>query len=291
MLRSMTGFGKSEADYNNRKYSIEIKSLNSKQLDASVRLPNAFRDKEFEMRNLIAQRLERGKVELSIRIEADETEKVTSLNRNLVSEYIQTLREIAQAHGADPNAVELMHMALRMPDVYKSDAQASNPDEWAAIIKGIDRAVESLLEFRRREGLVLKNDIVARIETIKSLSAQVETYEIPRQNALRTRLMQALSEIGINEQIDKNRFEQELIYYLEKWDITEERVRLTNHLNYFIETVELKEDTGKKLGFIAQEIGEINTMGSKANENQIQRLVVDMKDELEKIKEQLMNIL
>lgn len=292
MLRSMTGFGKAEAEFQNKKYSIEVKSLNSKQLDASVRLPSAFRDKEFEMRNMIAQKLERGKVEFSIRVESDEAERTTTINRPLVNEYIKVLREIASQHGAEPNATELLNMAMRMPDVFKSDAVGSNAEEWAVLQQASERAIDALLEFRRREGLVLKKDILARINQIKNLSEQVSQYETLRQTNLRNKLMQALNEIGINEQLDKNRFEQELIYYLEKWDITEERVRLGNHLNYFVETVELKEDTGKKLGFIAQEIGrEINTMGSKANENLIQRLVVEMKDELEKVKEQLMNIL
>lgn len=286
MIHSMTGFGKAFVQLPLKKITIEIKSLNSKNLDLSVRLPQQYKEKELEVRNVIAQRLERGKIECSVYIEVTGEETSSTINSPIVKAYIDQMRAIIP--GAD--ATELMKMAVRMPDSLKVERCELDEEEWKKIQIILNEALDNIGSFRNQEGAKLQNDFEKRINNIRTLMNEVETYEEERINAVKERLRQGLEELKVN--IDQNRFEQELIYYIEKLDINEEKVRLTNHLDYFIETMSGNEANGRKLGFISQEMGrEINTMGSKSNHAKMQKCVVLMKDELEKIKEQVLNIL
>lgn len=286
MIYSMTGFGKALVQLPLKKITVEIKSLNSKNLDLSVRLPQPYKEKELEIRNVIAQQLERGKVECSVFIEVTGEETSATLNAPIVRAYIAQMKNIIP----DADATELMKMAVRMPDALKVERCELDEQEWNEIVKVLNQALVNINEFRRQEGEKLGNDFVNRISTIRSCMNEIEGYEEDRIKTVKDRLLQNLKELEVN--IDESRYAQEVVYYIEKLDINEEKVRLTNHLDYFLETMKSSEHGGRKLGFIAQEMGrEINTMGSKSNHAEMQKLVVKMKDELEKIKEQVLNIL
>lgn len=288
----MTGFGKATVEYNQKKVVIEVKSLNSKQLDINLRMPNLYREKEMDIRNLAKTYLERGKVDVSIYFDNSETDKTVALNRPVIEQYFRQMTEIAGTLGIDTDNNELLQTIMRFPDTLKQQTEELNEEEWLALKSGIEKALKALDTFRIQEGEVLIRDILHRIDLIKSFAAEVPQYEGRRIESVRQRLMEKMKEWEEIRNVDQNRMEQEIIYYLEKLDITEEKVRLNNHCKYFIETAEKEEAPGRKLGFISQEIGrEINTMGSKANDHYIQKLVVRMKDELEKIKEQSLNIL
>lgn len=285
MIQSMTGFGKASIQLPNKKVTVEIKSLNSKGLDLNVRMPSAFREMELKLRNQVAQKLERGKVDFSIYVEVTGEETSSKVNVPIVKTYISQLREVV-----DGDETELLKMAVRMPDALKTEREEIDEEDWAQMQKAINEALENIAEFRVSEGKALENDFTARIDNIRTLLTETVAYEPERIENVKKRLSTAIEELQVN--VDENRFEQELIYYLEKMDVTEEKVRLENHLNYFIETLAGNQANGRKLGFITQEMGrEINTMGSKANHAQMQKLVVQMKDELEKIKEQVLNVL
>lgn len=281
----MTGFGKASLQLPNKKITVEIKSLNSKGLDLNVRMPSAFREMELGLRNQIAQRLERGKIDFSLFIEVTGEETSAKVNVPIVKAYISQLREVV-----DGDFTELLKMAVRMPDALKTEREEIDENDWAQIQGVIEEALNNIQSFRVTEGVALEKEFLVRIANILSLMNETVALDGERIQNVKNRLHAAIEELKVN--VDENRFEQELIYYLEKMDITEEKVRLENHLNYFIETLAGKEANGRKLGFITQEMGrEINTVGSKSNHAQMQKLVVQMKDELEKIKEQVLNIL
>lgn len=286
MIQSMTGFGKASLQLPTKKITVEVKSLNSKGLDLNVRMPSVYREMELGLRNTISQKLERGKVDFSIFIEVTGEETSSKINVPIVKGYINQMKAVI------PNAdeTELMKMAVRMPDALKTERDEIDEKEWSEILKVVDEAMKNIASFRIDEGKSLENEFIVRIENIRNYMNQAVSMDADRIETVKNRLRTALVELEAN--VDENRFEQELIFYLEKYDITEERVRLENHLNYFIETIAGIEANGRKLGFITQEIGrEINTMGSKSNHSEMQKLVVMMKDELEKIKEQVLNVL
>jgi len=288
----MTGFGKATCETNGKKYVVEIKSLNSKQLDASVRLPAMLREKELEIRNLLSDKLGRGKVDFSIYLETLDTDKSTRLNADSFKAFYQQLSDMAEQLGDTAAKSDLFGIVCRMPEVWKTDSVEIEENEWETIQTAINEAIAKHYEFRKQEGQNLERDITARVNTILEGLDQLTPFEGARIETIKTRIAQNLEEFAKNAAIDQNRFEQEIIYYLEKIDVTEEKVRLANHCHYFVDTCKAGNDSGKKLGFISQEMGrEINTLGSKANQADIQKIVVGMKDELEKIKEQLMNIL
>ena len=291
MLLSMTGFGKAVCDLPNKQVTIEIKSLNSKQLDIYARLPNIYKEKELELRNLLSRHLIRGKIEFSITYEITDTSSSTKINLPLVKDYYTQLKELGEELGEQGNE-SLMQIIMRFPDALTSEKEELGDEEWNMILEKTKSAVQSIQDFRQQEGKALEGDIVERISNILALMKELESYEADRMERVREKLNSGLADIAEQEKLDPNRYEQELIYYLEKMDITEEKVRLANHCKFFGEVIENETSAGKKLGFITQEIGrEINTIGSKANHSDIQRIVVQMKDELEKIKEQLMNVL
>jgi uncharacterized protein (TIGR00255 family) len=282
----MTGFGKATLQLPTKKITVEVKSLNSKGLDLSVRMPSLYREMELGLRNEISLALERGKIDFSIYIESTAEQTSTKVNVPIVKAYMAQLREV---YG-DADETELMKMAVRMPDTMKIEREEIDENDWFEIQKVIKEAISNILNFRQAEGLSLDKEFQLRIGNIRSYMNDALALDPERVQAIKDRLQTAISELKVN--VDENRFEQELIYYLEKLDITEEKVRLTNHLDYFLETIKGKEANGRKLGFITQEMGrEINTMGSKSNHAQMQKLVVMMKDELEKIKEQVLNVL
>lgn len=284
MIQSMTGFGKSVFSLPDKHISIEIKSLNSKSIDINTRIPLAYREKELEFRKLIAEQLLRGKVDFSIFVENIGNQTPSTINQNIVKSYIEQMRSIV-----DGEPVELLKMAVRMPDALQNSTESISEEELAAIMSHIQLAITDLQAFRTQEGKVLERDFVLRIGNIEQLLQEVEALDGERLSLIRERLEKAVADI---KNVDANRFEQELIFYLEKLDITEEKIRLRKHLDYFLETLHSDDSNGRKLSFIAQEIGrEVNTLGSKANFAHIQQLVVQMKDELEKIKEQVLNVL
>lgn len=293
MVKSMTGFGKTTVETGNKKIVIEIKSLNSKQFDLSLRMPNLFKEKEMEIRSMVKEQLDRGKMEMNISYDSTlEGNKDVSVNDYIVIKYFNQMMEVSEHLGFEPDKNELLQTIMRFPDVLQVKAEELEENEWTILREGIKKALDEIDRFRIQEGKALIKDIVHRIELIQQLADQVPQFEVKRVEIIRQKLQEKISEWTDIKHIDQNRLEQELIYYLEKLDITEEKVRLANHCKYFIETAEKEDAPGRKLGFIAQEIGrEINTMGSKANEHDIQKLVVRMKDELEKIKEQSLNIL
>ncbi len=292
MIKSMTGFGKASVACGNKKIVVEIKSLNSKQLDVNLRLPGIYREKEMEIRNRLKAVLERGKVEMSVYMDQSVSDKEVCVNRPVVELYFHQMLETAAALSAEVDRGELLRTVMRFPETLKQPNEELNEAEWALLQGGMEQALEEVERFRIQEGAILKNELVHRIGLIGALAAEVPFYETKRVESIRQRLADKLKEWNEVKNIDQNRLEQEIIYYLEKLDITEEKVRLDNHCNYFLATLNEEEAPGRKLGFIAQEIGrEINTMGSKANDHDIQKLVVRMKDELEKIKEQSLNIL
>ena len=286
MIQSMTGFGKASLQLPTKKITVEVKSLNSKGLDLSVRMPSTYREMELGLRNQIALKLERGKVDFSIFIESTAEQTSTKVNIPIVKAYMDQLKEICN----EGYETELMKMAIRMPDALKIEREEIDENDWSEIQKVILEALDHIADFRKDEGASLEKEFQLRIGNIRQYMNNALALDPERVQAIKDRLQTAIAELKVN--VDENRFEQELIYYLEKLDITEEKVRLTNHLDYFLETINGTEANGRKLGFITQEMGrEINTMGSKSNHAQMQKLVVMMKDELEKIKEQVLNVL
>jgi uncharacterized protein (TIGR00255 family) len=282
----MTGFGKASLQLSTKKITVEVKSLNSKGLDLNTRMPSVYRENELALRNLLAQKLERGKVDFSLFVEVTGEETSSKINAPIVKAYIAQMKAILP----DADETELMKMAVRMPDTMKTEREEIDENEWKQIQNVIDEAIQNMVSFRISEGASLEKEFILRIENIRSYMNQALALDPERVAAIKERLQTAIDELKVN--VDTNRFEQELIYYLEKLDITEEKVRLTNHLDYFLQTLNGSEANGRKLGFITQEMGrEINTMGSKSNHAEMQKLVVMMKDELEKIKEQVLNVL
>ena len=292
MIQSMTGYGKAVVTYKEKKINVEIKSLNSKALDLSTRIAPLYREKEMEMRQMVSAALVRGKVDLNVWIEKDAGADATPINSALVENYYRQIKDIAEKVGFEVAPDMLLPTLMRMPDVLtKTEVETLADEEWAAVKQALIQAIEAITEFRRQEGAALQKKFTEKIDNIAALLASIEPYEKSRVEKIRQRIVDGLSTIPEVE-YDKNRLEQELIYYIEKLDISEEKQRLTNHLRYFRETMEQDDCQGKKLGFIAQEMGrEINTTGSKSNLAEMQTIVVKMKDELEQIKEQVLNAL
>jgi uncharacterized protein (TIGR00255 family) len=285
MIKSMTGYGKSILQLPTKKISIELKSLNSKNLDLNARMPSIYREKELGIRKLIASKLVRGKIDFSLYMEITGEDTSSQINKSVVKAYMQQLNEVVQGE-----AIDYLKLAVRMPDAITTDREDIDEDEWLSILKEIEKSLEKIEAYRVSEGKVLENDFKDRIINIDALLQEVIKMDPERIDLVRERLNRGIADI--KEKVDENRFEQELVYYIEKFDITEEKVRLQNHLDYFNKSINSPDSNGKKLGFISQEIGrEINTIGSKANYAPMQKLVVQMKDELEKIKEQLLNVL
>ncbi len=286
----MTGFGKGEAVVRHKKITVEIRSLNSKQLDLNLRLPALYRRSENELRGIVTRSVRRGKVDLFVTVESTCAETPARIDRELFRSYLRQLTDALTYAGIDASYDALVPAVLRMPEVVTSDDETVSDEEHAALLTAAEAAVEALDAFRRQAGAILIADLVRRVDLIESYREQIEPYDRRRAETIRARILEQLGRLTI--EVDRNRLEQEMIYYLEKLDITEEKVRLKNHCRYFREVAAEEEDAGRKLGFIAQEMGrEINTTGSKANDTEIQILVVKMKDELEKIKEQVLNIL
>ncbi|WP_338732436.1 YicC/YloC family endoribonuclease [Mangrovimonas cancribranchiae] len=285
MIQSMTGYGKTVVQLPTKKISLEIKSLNSKNLDLNARMPSVYREKELEIRKRIASVLNRGKVDFSLYMEITGEDTSSQINKTVVREYIKQLKEVV-----DGNETELLKMAVRLPDAITTERDEIDDDEWKTISNAIDETLKKIEQYRIDEGKSLETDFINRVENISQLLDDVIAIDPERIEGVRARLEKGIADI--KEKVDENRFEQELVYYIEKYDITEEKVRLKNHLDYFLKVLNSKESNGKKLGFIGQEMGrEINTIGSKSNYAPMQKLVVQMKDELEKIKEQLLNVL
>ena len=286
MIQSMTGYGKFVLELPLKTIRVEIRALNSKSIDLNLRMPSDYRSKELELRKIIGAALGRGKVDVSLNVEKSKSEKAAKINLAVVQNYIQQLKDIAPTDSV----LELLKMAVKMPDAFGAEKEEIDAEEWSQILDAVAEALEGIKAYRSDEGQVLLTDFTARIKTIESLLKSVVEIDPERVVNMRKRLGKGIAEF--KESLDQNRFEQELIYYIEKLDITEEKLRLQNHLNYFIKTLNSVDSNGKKLGFISQEIGrEINTIGSKANFAPMQKQVVQMKDELEKIKEQLLNVL
>ena len=287
----MTGYGKAVVAYKDKKINVEIKSLNSKALDLNARVAPLYREKEMEMRQMVAQALIRGKVDFSIWIEKEEGVDATPINKALVGNYFSQMQNLAKEYGI-PEPSDWFASLMRMPDVMtKTDVEVLTDEEWAVVRKAIEQALTAIVDFRIQEGAALQKKFTEKIDNIGALLASIESYEQSRVEKIRNRIIEGLKSIPEVE-YDKNRLEQELIYYIEKLDISEEKQRLSNHLKYFRETMEEEAGQGKKLGFIAQEMGrEINTTGSKSNHAEMQNIVVKMKDELEQIKEQVLNAL
>ncbi len=282
----MTGFGKSVNQLPSKKITIEIKSLNSKSLDLNARIPSFYREKELELRNIVAKKLERGKIDFSVYVELNGEETSTSINTDVVQQYMKQLRAVTP----DADDIELLKMAVRLPDALKTERDEIDEEEYQTILTGLESALNAIENYRLDEGKVLKEDFELRISNISTYLEEVKIIDPERMLGVRERLTKAVSDLKAD--VDENRFEQELTYYLEKYDITEEKVRLNNHLEYFQKSLKSEDSNGKKLAFISQEMGrEINTIGSKSNYAPMQQVVVRMKDELEKIKEQLLNVL
>ncbi len=286
----MTGFGKVTAELSSKKVTVEVKSLNSKQLDLSTRIPSIYREKEMEVRSLLLQKLERGKVEFNIYIESTDKSMVTQINTSAMADYYRQIVEVSTQLGiALPN--DLLSTLLRMPDVIKTDTAEADEAEWNEVRGLVEQAIQHLIDFRVQEGVMLQRLFEQKIRNIAALLEQVSVYEVERVEKIKSRIKDNLQKLA-DQDYDKNRFEQEMIYYIEKLDVNEEKTRLDNHLKYFLTTMQEGHGQGKKLGFIAQEMGrEINTLGSKSNHAEMQKIVVQMKDELEQIKEQVLNVL
>jgi uncharacterized protein (TIGR00255 family) len=292
MMKSMTGYGKVSKSRNGKNIEVEIRSLNSKTLDVHTKMPIALNSKDLEVRSMIAAGLERGKVDVSVTLTTDATADNLRINEQLLEAYFNKTIEISRKLGVEMDRSLLLTTLLRFPDVQKVDQEEEIEDEWALTREAVEEAIKGLDEFRIQEGQNLKADFIKRVKLILSYLDEVEPLADARVGIIRERILQRFEELKGTVDVDSNRLEQELIFYIEKLDITEEKVRLRNHCKYFIENIDADESTGKKLGFIAQEMGrEINTLGSKANDAEIQKIVVKMKDELEKIKEQVLNIL
>jgi uncharacterized protein (TIGR00255 family) len=287
----MTGYGKAECEFQQKKITIEIKSLNSKQLDLNLKIPAFYKEKEFDIRNEIAKEIERGKVDLFINIDLDVEDTSVCINTGIIKGYYNQISAISKDLNLEVPS-DIISTLLRLPDAFKADKQNLSESEWEQLLKCIRKAIQSLNEFRIQEGAALAEDLKNRIEKINNFTNELCNFENQRIEKIKQRIKNSLEDSIIKEKIDENRLEQEFIFYVEKLDITEEKVRLANHNKYFIETMDETESPGKKLGFITQEIGrEINTIGSKANDADMQKIVVNMKDELEKIKEQINNVL
>lgn len=285
MIHSMTGYGKTVLQLPTKKISIEVKSLNSKSLDLNTRMPSLYREKELDVRKLIASKLERGKIDFSLFMEITGEETSTQINKTVVKQYIKQLKEVV-----DGDETELLKMAIRLPDAVTTERDEIDEDEWHLIANEINNAIDKIQQYRLDEGKSLESEFVDRVKNISDLLDKVIAMDPERIEGVRERLHKGVADL--KEKVDENRFEQELVFYIEKFDITEEKVRLKNHLDYFIKALKSDDSNGKKLGFISQEMGrEINTIGSKSNYAPMQKLVVQMKDELEKIKEQLLNVL
>lgn len=290
MTKSMTGFGKGEAALNNKKITVEIRSLNSKQLDLNLRMPAIYRQSEYEIRTAIARALVRGKVDVAVSVENRTVETPGRIDKELFREYLGQATDALKYAGIEASYDALVPTIMRLPDVIATQAETVSDAEHAALLSATEAAIDRLDAFRAQEGATLIADLLRRVDLIERYKNEVTPYEQTRTETVRNRILENLAKLNVD--VDRNRLEQEMIFYLEKLDITEEKVRLTNHCDYFREVAAHEENAGRKLGFIAQEMGrEINTMGSKANETNIQILVVKMKDELEKIKEQVLNIL
>lgn len=296
MIQSMTGYGKSVANYNGKKIHVEIKSLNSKALDLTTRVAPLYREREIEVRNYIATELERGKIDFVLWIEKDESTGATPINTALVADYYKQIKELSIALNLDMSGIQSasdwMKVLLRMPEALsRTEVEELTDEEWTVVFDAVKEAVANLVDFRKQEGLALAKKFQEKIDNISALLASIEPFEKERTEKIRQRIISNLSQL-VGVDYDTNRLEQEMIYYIEKLDISEEKQRLTNHIKYFAETMENGHGQGKKLGFIAQEMGrEINTTGSKSNQAEMQNIVVKMKDELEQIKEQVLNVL
>ena len=291
MQKSMTGFGKAEVAANNGKtFTAEIRSLNSKQLDLGLRIPSAYRELENEIRSLVAKRVVRGKVDLSISVASTDAASASRIDKALFAEYLQQMDEALAYANITAEYEVLIPCVMKMPNVIQTDVAEISESEKRAIMKAVEVAIDKLDAFREQEGTILINDLLRRVDLIEKLRNEIIPFEASRAEAIRQRIREGIDKLGV--EVDNNRLEQEMIFYIEKLDITEEKVRLENHCKYFREVAHNEEQAGRKLGFIAQEMGrEINTTGSKANQHDIQKIVVKMKDELEKIKEQVLNIL
>ena len=286
----MTGFGKSEVSLPTKKITVEVRSLNSKQLDLSVKLPGIYRSYEFDIRSKAAAAIVRGKSDISITVENTAVQTSATVNKELFREYLHQVSDALAFSGADAAYDAILPVVMRMPDVVSTQAEGVSEEEHAALMQAVDEALSHFNSFREQEGQILIADLLKRVDNIEDYKLQVEPYEQARCETIRNRIREHLAQLQV--EVDQNRLEQEMIFYIEKLDITEEKVRLKNHCRYFREVASSEEAAGRKLGFIAQEMGrEINTLGSKANEANMQILVVKMKDELEKIKEQVLNIL
>jgi len=287
----MTGYGKAEFEFGNKKFTLEIKALNSKQLDINTRIPALYREKDIQIRKELSEKLVRGKVDFNIYMENLGEESNSKINEPILKSYFNHLNEISNSLKLPVNESTL-EIAMRLPDTVKTEYKSLDENEWKVIFENIQKAINDINQFRLQEGKAMKVDLNNNIESIKKLLSEIEPFEGQRIESIRARITESLESLKINGSVDQNRFEQELIFYLEKLDINEEKVRLTNHLLFFNEVLENPGSSGKKLGFISQEIGrEINTIGSKANDSSIQRLVVEMKDNLERVKEQVLNVL
>lgn len=290
MIKSMTGFGKVTAELPSKKVTIEIKALNSKQLDLSTRIPSVYREKEMEIRNLLLQNLERGKIEFNIFVEYIGRDTPTQINSAAIESYYTQIKEIGEKLNIEL-PTDWFKTLLRLPEVIRTEAPEADETEWNVLQKAIENAIKQLVDFRVQEGKMLSKLFKEKIGNIATLLTEIEQYEGERIEKVKTRIQENLEKVA-GMDFDKNRFEQEMIYYIEKLDINEEKNRLDNHLKYFISTMKDDSSAGKKLGFIAQEMGrEINTLGSKSNHAEMQKIVVRMKDELEQIKEQVLNVL
>lgn len=291
MVKSMTGFGKAEFEVNNKKITIELKALNSKQVDINARIPSIYREKEIEIRKELAEKLVRGKIDLTIYVENHGSESNSRINEAILTSYFEHLKKINESLGLNTDQGTLLAL-LRLPDVVKTEYETLDEHEWGIILEHLRNAIGEIEEFRMAEGKALEADIIANTNKIRELLQQVSPFESQRMEIIKNRLTESLGKLNLAGGVDENRFEQELVFYLDKMDMNEEKVRLENHCFYFLETIAREENSGKKLSFIAQEMGrEINTLGSKAYESNIQRMVVQMKDYLERIKEQLLNVL
>jgi uncharacterized protein (TIGR00255 family) len=291
MIKSMTGFGKAEFEVNNKKITLELKTLNSKQVDISVRIPSVYREKEIEIRKELAEKLVRGKIDLTIYVENHGSESNSKINESILISYFEHLKGITDSLGLQSDQNTLLAL-LRLPDVVKTEYETFDEQEWHVVFKHLQKAIEEIEAFRMSEGNALEADIISNTGKIRELLQQVTPYENQRMEIIKNRLTESLGKLNLAGGADENRFEQELVYYLDKMDMNEEKVRLENHCLFLLETIAGEENNGKKLAFITQEMGrEINTLGSKAYESNIQRLVVQMKDYLERIKEQLLNVI
>ncbi len=290
MIHSMTGYGKATTELPGKKITVEIKSLNSKQFDLYTRIPHIYKEKEISLRNDLSKILERGKVDLYINVEESEMDSTIKIDELRLKNYHAEMKQLAASLDIE-EPTNWFDILFKLPDVFKQEPEKLDEDEWLAVEKAVDGAVANLISFRHQEGEALKQTMLTNISKIKELTIELEKFEAERIEKVKTRITEALSKLE-NTTYDSNRLEQELIYYIEKLDVNEEKARLLNHLDYFTETIEANTSQGKKLGFIVQEIGrEVNTLGSKSNDSDMQRLVVQMKDELEQIKEQILNVL